>query len=214
MNICKIGWRHPARYLLPAAFATALMAPMAQAAVIDFNALAGTGLVDRGITYSEDGFVLDNLSSTDPFAFGSIHSPDLRFTGTVSFFNGIVGGITRLTQSGGGAFDLVSIDLDSFNPSEATEIDFTGTLADSSTVTQSFTTDAMLTVLQSFSFGAAFDNVVRVEWAQIIPLHSFDNITVNPVIASSDVPEPMTLSLLGAGLAGVAWSRRRQVAKA
>ncbi len=48
----------------------------AQAAVIDFNGLAGSGLVDRGFTYTEDGFALDSLSTVFPFA--SIHSGDYR----------------------------------------------------------------------------------------------------------------------------------------
>lgn len=97
MKICKIGWRHPARYLLPAAFATALMAPMAQAAVIDFNHLIGTSLVDRGLTYTEDGFELNVVGLG---VFTSIHSRNFRFAGTVSFLNNIGNSVTRLTQRG------------------------------------------------------------------------------------------------------------------
>lgn len=207
MKICKINWRHPAKLLLPAAFATALMAPMADAAVIiDFNDLTGGGQVLRGSTYTEDGFVLNGIGLT------SIHSLDPLFTGTVSFYSPS-DGIIRLTRSGGGAFDLASIDLDTMMGGNA-RVDFMGLLTDNSVVPQSFVTDATFPGLQTFSFGAAFDNVVAVIWSQSNPDHSFDNIVVNPVIASSDVPEPMTLSLLGAGLAGVAWARRRQAAKA
>lgn len=38
---------------------------------------------------------------------------------------------------------------------------------------------------------------------------TFDTDAVNP--GPTDVPEPMTLSLLGAGLGGLAWARRRRV---
>ena len=43
---------------------------------------------------------------------------------------------------------------------------------------------------------------------------TFDTDAVTGGGNPNDVPEPMTLSLLGAGLAGVAWVRRRKVAKA
>ncbi len=82
-------------------------------------------------------------------------------------------------------------------------VTFTGTLLDTSTVTQSFTTDASFPVLQTFVFGAAFDSVTGVSWIQASPFHQFDNIVVD------QVPEPMTLTLLGAGLAGLGAMRRR-----
>lgn len=77
----------------------------AQAAVIDFNALtdpANTGIVDRGFTYTEDGFVLDNLANQGNLQFRSVHSDSGDFfTGSVSFYNDVQNGVTRLTKSGG-----------------------------------------------------------------------------------------------------------------
>ena len=178
----------------------------AQAVVIDFDGLVGSGTVERGFTYTEDGFVLDNLRGTD---LRSIHSGGFSFTGSVSFANGFGDGITRLTKSGGGVFDLDSIDLDSYNSFEqAVTVTFTGTLLDTSTVTQSFTTDAVFAAMQTFAFGEAFNSVTKVEWTQAFPFHHFDNIVLDAPDVSQ-VPEPMTLTLLGAGLAGLGAVRRR-----
>ncbi len=182
----------------------------AQAAVIDFNALVGSGLVDRGSTYTEDGFVLDHLSNNQ---FFSIHSGDVRFTRSVSFFNGVANGITRLTKSGGGAFDLDSIDLDSLNGAAAVTVIFIGIRLNLSPVIQEFTLDASFPVLETFVFRAGFDSVTEVSWAQVLPGHSFDNIVIAEAVVVdppvTGVPEPVALSLLGAGLAGLGAMRRR-----
>jgi PEP-CTERM motif len=178
----------------------------AQAAVIDFEGLGGSGAVDRASPYTEDGFVLDYLGVL--FSFRSIHSGHGSFTGSVSFLNNGTNDITRLTKSGGGAFDLASIDLDSLTRAVNVTVTFIGTLLNSTTVTQSFTTDATFPALQTFEFGDAFNSVTQVEWVQVFPFHQFDNIVVNAPDAGQ-VPEPMTLTLLGAGLAGMGAMRRR-----
>lgn len=176
------------------------------AAVIDFNALAGTGLVNRGFHYEEDGFQLDNLSSTHPFT--SIHAGDFRYSGTPSFLNNTGSGFTRLSKIGGGAFSLNSIDLDSLNSGIAVVTIFNATLASGGTTTATFTTDALFPGLQTFTFGAAFNNVTSVTWQQSTPYHSFDNIVLNTDTAQ--VPEPASLGLLGLGLVGLGLTRRRR----
>ncbi len=121
--------------------ALAILAPFqaAQAVIIDFQSLEqnNSNVNDAGFTYTEDGFTLDNLSTSFPFAF--FGTQESRYPGSTALFNDTVDGITRLTQNGGGLFDLNSIQLTSLLGDYSVTVNFTGTKADSSTVTQAFT---------------------------------------------------------------------------
>lgn len=187
------------RFLLAALLATAGF--NANAVVMDFNQLTGSGLQSRGYHYEEDGFQLDTTGSQ---GFYSIHSNDYRYDGSVGFFNDTIDGITRLTKIGGGLFSLDSIDMDSLNGGYQVTVNFIGTLLNGSTVSTSFRTNAANN-LQTFDFGTSFDNVTSVAWTQASPYHSFDNIVVN----AAQVPEPGTVAMLGLGLLGVFASRRK-----
>jgi PEP-CTERM motif len=191
--------------LLLAGATLAILAPFqaAQAVIIDFESLEqNNDLVnDVGFSYTEDGFTLDDLSLEFPFAvFGT---QETRFPGSTALFNNTIDGITRLTQNSGGLFDINSIQLTSLNGDTSVTVNFTGTKADSSTVTQSFTTDAILSTLETFTFNSSFTDLVSVEWLQIEDFHQFDNINVTPSNGET-VPEPSAmLGLLSLGLLGI-----------
>jgi hypothetical protein len=183
----------------------AILAPFqaAQAVIIDFESLEqNNGTINSvGFSYTEDGFTLDNLSL--PFPFSVFGTQGSSFPGSTALFNNTINGITRLTQNAGGLFDINSIQLTSLNGDESVTVNFTGTKADSSTVTQSFTTDSILSTLETFTFDSSFTDLVSVEWLQISPFHQFDNINVTPSNGET-VPEPSAmLGLLSLGLLGI-----------
>ena len=171
-----------------------------QPVVVDFDGLPpqpGDGTVSRGCTYSEDGVTLANLNCGGGGTFGSIHPPNYRYSASVSFYNNVQLGVTQLTLTGGGSFDLVSIDLDGLNGSatfvppggiraypEPAAFTFIGTRPDATTVTESFTTDHNFPDRQTFRFSAVFDRVTRVTWMQDNgyprPSQQFDHIVLIP----------------------------------
>jgi len=161
-----------------------------------------------GTTYTENGFTVSQVDSV-PFAvFGTQES---RYPGSTALFINTIGGSSRLTQVGGGAFNLSSIDLTSLDGNQTVAVSFTGRRSDNSTIAQFFTTDAILSTLETFSF-TNFTNLVSVDWTQDRPFHQFDNINVSAVNATA-VPEPFTIlgTLFGAG-SGV--TLKRKLAKA
>jgi hypothetical protein len=190
------------RFLFAAFLATAGF--NANAVVMDFNQLTGSGIVGRGQHYEEDGFQLDTTGFN---GFYSIQSNDYRYDGSVGFFNNTDRGITTLTKIGGGLFSLDSIDLDSLNGGYQVTVGFIGTLLNGSTVTTSFRTNAADN-LQTFNFGTSFDKVKSVSWTQASPYHSFDNINV-----TAQVPEPGTVAMFGLGLLAFTAARRKSAKK-
>jgi hypothetical protein len=181
------------------ALSTLAIAP-AQAVILDFNDFTSSA---TGIkTYTNQGFTITAQPGSALFP-----STDIG----ILVYNGNIDAITRLTKVDGGAFDLFSIDLTSFAEidSQSVKVTFTGTRADTSTVAQSFTTDAVLNALETFNFNN-FNNLVSVDWAQVAPYHQFDNINVS---ATTAVPEPFTIlgTIFGAGYSV---ALKRKLAKA
>ncbi|WP_310430184.1 PEP-CTERM sorting domain-containing protein [Chamaesiphon sp. VAR_48_metabat_135_sub] len=189
------------------AFSVLAVAP-AQAVVLDFNTLPNTKFYFVGNTYTENGFTLG----------GSVGLPISFMVGTLSstaLFINHTGSPANLTKVGGGTFTLSSIDLTSLNENQSVPVTFTGTKFDNSTVTQTFTTDSVLSTLETFNF-ANFTNLVSVSWVND-SLHQFDNICINggcPAANATNVPEPFTVlgTLFGAGY-GVALKRKLAKAK-
>ena len=165
-----------------------------------------------GTTYTESGFTVSQVGTQRaPLAVWGTQTS--QYPGSTALFNNTPNGVIRLTQFGGGAFDLSSIDLTSLVGNNSVPVSFTGTRADNTTVTQSFTTDAVLSTLETFNFNN-FTNLVSVDWSQASPYHQFDNINVSAA-ATTAVPEPFTIlgTLFGAGY-GVSLKRRLAKAQA
>lgn len=88
-------------------------------------------------------------------------------------------GIAVLTKDDGGTFRVVSIDLAELLPgAPIAVVPFTGTRADGSTVTVTFTTDG-IAGLETFAF-SGFESLTSLSWAQDPLFHQFDNITLSP----------------------------------
>lgn len=195
----------------------------ANADTISFSSLSqtGTGSTSEGNTYTQQGFTFaDQLNGDgDGLSIWQASSPSLPSLNTAdtSLFEFYAGSTTRLTDAGNAAFTLDSIDLAQYYNLETAgtfNVTFTGTFADSSTVSQTFTVDrfAGTPLLQTFAF-SGFDNVVRVDFTQGVAVsgnaYQFDNLVVAP---SSAVPEPSSLAMCCGGLAFlIMLSRRKRV---
>ncbi len=115
-----------------------------------------------------------------------------------------------LVRDNGNPFSVLQIDLArnfSFDP--APTVTFTGTLADASTVEQTFevTVDVGVAAFQTFTFSDDFREIVSLSWEQPVlaeGLHQFDNVRLL-------IPEPTGLTSLAiAGLVtGLVAARRR-----
>jgi hypothetical protein len=174
---------------------SALAAAPAQAVVLDFNELPKVR-TSIGSTYTNQGFTITALFGGDFFSSGDLSS--------TSLFNQYGDGISRLTQVSGGAFNLFSIDLTEVSD-QSVDVIFTGTRADTTIVTQSFTTDEVTSTLETLNF-TNFTNLASVSWENTAGRVQFDNINVS---AATSVPEPFTVlgTIFGAGY-GVALKRK------
>jgi hypothetical protein len=173
--------------------------------VIDFESLrvVDADVHNRGFTYTEDGYTLNNLATTS-FQFATFGTLEPRFPGSTALFNNTGNGVTELVRTGGGAFDLASIELAELNEPVPALVAFTGELFGGGSVNQTFRLDGNgpANGLQTFNF-TGFNNVVRVTWTQVDPFHQFDNIMIGRV------PEPASLALVLMGAAIVGFFRGR-----
>ena len=187
---------------------------MASPVTISFGSLSqpGSGLVSEGGSVSLDGFTFSSADSAlETWGATSPNLPGL-VTADTSLFEFFAGSTTTLSD-GGTKFSLNSIDLAPVvaGGSGTFTVTFTGTFADSSTVTETFTVnDGTPPALQTFDL-SGFDNVVSVKFTQGTnsgffatqdTAYQFDNVVVSSSAVST--PEPGSLPFVSLGLLGLA----------
>ena len=111
-----------------------------------------------------------------------------------------------MSQGSGNPFTLVSFELATafrFDPGAGKTVDVTGTLAGGGTVTQSVTYDRDPENFQTVLALSTFHDLTSVEFSSNDFAPAFDNFVTT-------VPEPATITIIGMGVAGTGWLRRRR----
>ena len=194
------------------AVALGLAATSSHAVIIDFN--TGTAF-----PYSEEGFTV-TTSSSGVVNFGGC-APACANNGTRNVFIGASGASVAISAVGGGVFSLLGFDIgELFQGMPATwssNIQVTGFLSGGGTFVSSFFLDGVhdgsggAVDMQAFS-PAGFANLTSATFASLSGGgFTLDNVNV-VAGATTNVPEPGTLALLGLGLAGLLSARRRRAA--
>jgi Ca2+-binding RTX toxin-like protein len=164
---------------------------------LDFNAInytlipvESTDIAFTGIL-QEDGYTLNNLATTNStHEFGTIRggghndhdaNDDVPLT-TFASTNVI------LTKDGGGPFNVVSMQFDTFDSGGSATITITGTQVGGATVQQVFVTDTVLSLQTVVLTG--FTNLTQLVFTSASTNIQFDNIIVNtdagPVFTEGD----------------------------
>jgi hypothetical protein len=215
----------------PAVLAAALLLPLtagqgrADVVVVDFHTIVPMNPQTNIPTpYTENGFTITTISNGAPnIPLGMFGPADTGFTGgrTVFIQSGSPNTIT-LQPSGGGTFDLLSIDLSQFRPGPVLNGDvmFIGHRADGSTVAETFqlpfTAMGQPIVVGTFAF-TGFTNLTSVNWdggpggTPFEHFHQFGNIVLQVGGAGTAVPEPSTLMLLAVGVPALLGCRQRRL---
>ncbi len=181
----------------------------AQADVITFNDSSASGYASLA-AYTANGFAFTLKSGSaylaDSNAAGSTVSSLYSYNGTDYM---ILSGSVTMTNVARTPFSVSSIDLGNFSYASSSTAKLTGTRADGTTVSESFTSaiannrsasDFTTRTLTNFTNLTSF-NIQQTSGAYYAAV---DNINV------SAVPEPSTWAMLGLGLAFVAGSLRRK----
>lgn len=203
------------RVVLAAGGILLLGSASAQATVIDFDAVPSSGNPIL-TTLTTQGFV---------FTGEHFHTLDNKFAGVVD--NGTIflaseaendlGRPITMAPATGGAFSLVSFDGAEVFWSGVLHqyIIVTGTIAGGGTISTQFTLDGLgdglggIDDFQSFVLGPGWGNLTSVTFDGVLDTEARGGFSLDNIDVGAPIPEPTTLALLGAGLAGLAIRRRR-----
>jgi hypothetical protein len=175
---------------------------VASADLVDFQPLTGGGVgaTHPGSTYSQSGYTFTALSSV----FAAWNTGNANYAGSTALYNDNPNRTTRLTADSAIPFNLVSMDAAEVyrGTGQSVTITFTGTKADTSTVSQAFTLDGnhngTLASFETLNFNSGFTNLVKVEWNQTPQYHQIDNVVINPIPA----PGAAMLGIVGMTVIG------------
>lgn len=202
--------RTPLARTLGTTLALSLCSVTATASVITFDALTRTGTASLPASYQEAGFQLTAGPGSAFMAWGS-NSPS--YTGSAAMaaaVSGVGDRLITLSQVGGGAFSLESIDFSEWtvDSDEPFEIVVTATLNGAWVWNFPLFLDGVFGV-ETFHFGSVFSNVTEVQFGPRGDYsYQFDNVVLGTP-STAEVPEPGSIGLAGVALLGGFLATRR-----
>ena len=185
---------HPHASRLALAAGLAVCAPLAQAAVLDFEDMVcarSQPICNVGEVYRAKGYVLSYAPAPDdehPIGFhvvGRQWAPNVG--GSIAMLANSCNAITTLASQAGKPFSVLTMDLAEANADSPSRVTFTGLKTDGTTVRLAVNLDGR-PGWQRIVLPGTFYNLISLQWVQGDCVdnksHMFDNILVMPGIST------------------------------